>query len=88
MCVKGLRVYAAIPHLRDTALASRATFAVTDDQPNQPPGNKNSEPHDLPNKKLTIIFNERFYGTKKVQNGKQRKRENLGLSNKYKLNLR
>jgi hypothetical protein len=58
-----------------TALASEATFAVTDDQPTHTRHPKNNPTHGLANEKLTLIFTltNVLYGTEKVQNGKQPK---------------
>jgi hypothetical protein len=58
-----------------TALASEATFAVTDDQPARPTPAKNNPAHGIANEKLTLIFTltNVLYGTEKVQNGKQPK---------------
>jgi hypothetical protein len=58
-----------------TALASEATFAITDDQPTTHASRKNNSTHALANEKLTLIFTltNVLYGTEKVQNGKRPK---------------
>jgi len=57
-----------------TALASQATFALTDDQLSRPNlGIKTTNKRRLANEKLTLIFTltNVLYGIEKVQNGKQ-----------------
>ena len=58
-----------------TALASEATFAVTDDQPTHASHQEKQPTHGLVNEKLTLIFTltNVLYGTEKVQNGKRPK---------------
>jgi hypothetical protein len=58
-----------------TALASEATFAVTDDQPTTPAQPEKQPTNGLANEKLTLIFTltNVLYGTEKSANGKQPK---------------